>query len=36
MRKMKKFRKSLDLYVAYTFILSSQGGVSDVIERNYK
>ena len=22
MRKMKKFRKSLDLYVAYTFILS--------------
>ena len=34
--KMKKSRKSLDLYAAYTLILSSQGGVSDVVERNYK
>ncbi len=25
-------KKTLDLYAAYTLILSSQGGVSDVIE----
>ena len=30
-----KLQKYIDLYVTYTLILSSQGGVSDVIKWNY-
>ncbi len=30
-----KLQKYIDLYLTYTLILSSQGGVSDVIKWNY-